>query len=107
KKQIERYVYPIGTNGVLKEVEARKLIREVRKMKITELNVILELHYVSCCLEIIRDFGYWDDNYYVAIDKMFYDAVNGIYELGLEEKYEQQLNLISEQGAEYGLELYP
>ena len=56
KKQIEKYIYPNGRNMNLREIEARKIIRTVRKMKITELNIELELHYVSCCMEIIEDF---------------------------------------------------
>ena len=43
KKQIEKYIYPNRRNMDLRETEARKIIRTVRKMKITELNVELEL----------------------------------------------------------------
>lgn len=106
KKEIEKYVYPSGVNIILREAEARKLIRTVRKMKITELNIELELYYVKCCLEIIRDFGYADDNYYVNLEKIFNSAVEGINEIGAEEKYKQQLSSLSQQGEEYGLELY-
>ncbi len=106
KKEIERYVYPSGTNMVLRDSEARKLIRTIRKMKITELNIELELHYINCCLEIIRDFGYWDENYYIAIERMYYAAVDGIREMGIEEKYEEQLDLISTEASEFGIELY-
>ncbi|HCE55236.1 MAG: DUF6155 family protein [Lutibacter sp.] len=105
KKEIERYIYPSGSNMVLRESEARKLIRTIRKMKITELNIELELHYVICCMEIIQDFGYSDDNYYIAIEKMFYSATNGIAELGIIERYEKQLDSISFKASEFGLEL--
>jgi len=107
KKEIERYVYPRGTNMVLRDSEARKLIRNIRKMKIVELNIELELHYVICCLEVINDFGYWDENYYIAIEKMYYSAVNGIRELGIEEKFEELLTKISYDASEFGIELYP
>ena len=106
KKQIERYIYPSGNNLVLKEVEARKLIRTVRKFNIMELNIELELHYISCCFDIITDFGYWDENYYLSIDKMYNSAVAGIVELGLEDKYAEQLRDLSSRGSEFGLELY-
>ena len=43
KKEIEKYIYPSGRDMILREKEARKLIRTVRKMKITEMNVDLEL----------------------------------------------------------------
>lgn len=105
KKEIERYIYPNGRNMDLRETEARKIIRTVRKMNITELNIELELHYVSCCLEIIQDFGYWDENYYIALEKMFDNAVNGIYKLGIEEKYKKQIKILSYKASEYGIEL--
>ena len=105
KKEIERYIYPNGRNMELRETEARKLIRTVQKMKITALNVELELHYVGCCLEVIEDFGYWDKGYYVALEKMFYNATNGIYELGMEEKYEEQINGMMHKAVEVGIEL--
>ena len=106
KRDIERYVYPSGKEMVLRESEARKIIRTVRKMKITELTVELELHYVGCCLEIIEDFGYSDENYYIAIEKMFYSALSGISQMGEEEKYEDRINDISHLASEYGIELY-
>ncbi len=106
KKEIEKYVYPSGNNLVLKESEARKLIRTVRKMKVIELNIELELHYIDCCLDVIRDFGYWDENYYLSVDKMYQSAVNGIAELGLNDEYSERLENISARASEFGLELY-
>jgi len=105
KNEIERYIYPNGRNMDLREVEARKIIRNVRKLKITELNIELELHYVKCCLEIIEDFGYWDENYYIALEKIFYNATSGISELGANEKYEEQIKTISHKASEFGIEL--
>ncbi|GBF22575.1 MULTISPECIES: DUF6155 family protein [Arenibacter] len=105
KKEIEKYIYPSGRNMQLRETEARKLIRTVQKMKITELNVELELHYVACCLEVIEDFGYWDEGYYIALEKMFYNAMDGIRELGMEEKYEERISGIACKASEFGLEL--
>ena len=105
KKEIEKYIYPNGRNMDLRETEARKIIRTVRKMKITELNVELELHYVSCCLEIIEDFGYWDENYYIALEKMFDNAINGIVELGMQDKYNEKVILLSSKASNYGIEL--
>ncbi|WP_346859522.1 hypothetical protein [uncultured Draconibacterium sp.] len=106
KKEIEKYVYPSGSNLVLKESEARKLIRTVRKMKVIELNIELELHYVNCCLDVITDFGYWDENYYLSVDKMYHSAVNGIAELGLIDEYSERLENLSVRASEFGLELY-
>lgn len=105
KKEIERYIYPNGRNMELRETEARKIIRSVRKMKITELNIELELHYVSCCLEIIEDFGYWEENYYIALGKIYDNAINGITELGMEDKYKDKIIFLSSKACEYGIEL--
>ena len=105
KKEVERYIYPNGRNMDLRETEARKIIRTVRKMNITELNVELELHYVSCCLEIIEDFGYWDEKYYMAMGKMFDNAINGINKMGIEEKYLERIKTLSNKASEFGIEL--
>ena len=104
KKEIERYVYPSGREMLLRESEARKIIRNVRKMKIVELNVELELYYVECCLEIIEDFGYFNESYYIAIEKMFNNALNGISQIGENEKYESRINDIYNTANEYGIE---
>jgi len=106
KKEIERYIYPAGNNLVLKEAEAKKLIRTVRKMKVIELNIELELHYVHCCLDVISDFGYWNDNYYLSIDSMFNSAIVGIEELGIEDEYSERVAHLSSRANEFGLELY-
>lgn len=106
KKEIERYVYPKGREMVLRESEARKIIRTVRKMKITELNVELELYYIECCLEIIEGFGYFDEKYYMAIENMFESATRGISEMGDEGKYETRINSISGIASACGMELY-
>ena len=105
KKEIERYIYPNGPDMQLRDTEARKIIRTVQKMKITELNVELELHYVLCCLEVIESFGYWDDAYYLALEKIFYNATSGIEKLSLHEKYEERIIGIIEKANRYGLEL--
>ncbi len=104
KKEIERYVYPSGREMILRESEARKIIRNVRKMKIVELNVELELYYVECCLEIIEDFGYFNESYYIAIQKMFNNALDGISQIGENEKYESRINDIYNTANEYGIE---
>jgi len=106
KKEIEKYIYPSGRDLVFKDAEARKLIRSVQKMKIINLNIELELHYVKCCLDFISDYGYWDENYYIAIEKMFNSAVNGISEIGYQKEYEDQLSSLSTSASEHGLELF-
>lgn len=62
QKEIERLVYPKGNNFNTKEVEARKLIRNVRKMKTNELSIAIELLYVNCCIKIVENFDFWDEN---------------------------------------------
>ncbi len=105
KKEIEKYIYPTGRDMNLREGEARKIIRAVGKMKIAELNIELELHYVACCLDIIENFGYWNENYYIALEKMFFSAINTIYKLEMEEKYETQIMAIANKASKYGIEL--
>ena len=105
KKEIEKYIYPNGRNMDLRETEARKIIRTVRKMNITELNIELELHYVSCCLEIIEDFGYWNENYYISMGRMFDNAIIGIDKMGIEEKYLERIKTLSHKASEFGIEL--
>ncbi len=105
KREIERYIYPKGTNMDLRETEARKIIRAVRKMNITELNIELELHYVSCCLVIVEDFGYYDKNYYMSMEKMFNNAISGINKLGIEGKYLDRIKTLSHKSRKFGIEL--
>ncbi len=105
KKEITNYVCPSGIAMIDRDADARKLIRKVRKMKLLVLNIELELHYVECCLKFIRQFGYWDENYYIVIEKMFASAVKGIKELGEFDKYLQKLSCLSKIASEYGIEL--
>ncbi len=104
EKEIENYIYPSGANMIMREAEARKLIRVIRKLKITELTIQLELHYVKCCIEVIKDLGYWDENYYMAIDRMFYSATDKITHNGLEDKYKPELSFLISESYEYGLD---
>ncbi len=104
KLEIEKYVLPHGRGMVLQEKEARKLIRTIRKMKIAELSITLELHYVACCLEVIEDFGYWDEPYYNAVANMFYSATKGIIENGLERKFDKLITTLISKSYEYGLD---
>ncbi len=65
----------------------------------------MELHYVSCCIDVIVDFGYCDEDYYISIENMFAAAVKGIQSLGLLAKYRKELVHLSRLGQEYGMEL--
>ncbi|MCF6280578.1 MAG: DUF6155 family protein [Flavobacteriaceae bacterium] len=104
KFEIEDYVYPHGREMLLREKEARKLISTIRKMKVPELTVALELHYVYCCLDIIEDFEYWDEPYYNAVAKMFYSATKGVIENGLERKFEKLIDNLVSKSYEFGLD---
>ena len=105
KSEIEKYIYPKGSSLDMHEAEARKIIRTVRKMNITELNIELELHYVSCCLVVVEDFGYFDANYYTSMEKMFDNAISGIDKIGVKEKYLDRIKTLSHKATEYGIEL--
>ena len=104
KKEIERYVYPSSYSATFKEMEARKLIRSIRKMKIPELTIALELHYVGCCLTVIEDFGYYDEPYYNAIDRMFYSATKSIHENGLKTKFKKTIDDLVSRSYDFGLD---
>lgn len=103
KKEIERLVYSRGINFNSKEVEARKLIRTIRKMKIDEVTIASELHYVKCCLDVVEKYGFWEENYYVAIEKIFDSAEKKILTNGWEDNYKIQLNQIIKKANEYGM----
>ena len=104
QREIEVLVYPLSHNATFKDAEARKLIKTIRKMKIAELTVALELHYVDCCLGVIEDFGYWDESYYAAVDRMFYSATKGITENSLEAKYDKLIADLVSRSYEFGLD---
>lgn len=106
RKQIEKYVFPYGRDMVLREKEARKLIRSVRKMKIHELNIELALHYVDCCLEVIESFGYYDDNYYIALQNMLQQAIKDLQEIENYKNYIKYIDKLSERASIYGIEIH-
>ena len=105
QREIEILVYPLSHNATSKDAEARKLIKTIRKMKIAELTVALELHYVDCCLGVIEDLGYWDKPYYVAVDRMFYSATKGVTENNLEVKYDKLIADLVSRSYEFGLDV--
>jgi len=104
KIEIEKYVYPHGREMLLREKEAQKLIRTIRKMKIPELSISLELHYVHCCIEVIEDFGYFDETYYASVDRMFYSATKSITENSLEAKYDKLIANLVSKSYKFGLD---
>ena len=75
-------------------------------MNITELNIELELHYVSCCLEIVEDYGYCNDNNYMSMERMSDNAESGINKTGFEEKYLDRIKTLPHKAREFGIELY-
>jgi len=104
QREIEILVYPLSHNATFKDAEARKLINTIRKMKIAELTIALELHYVDCALGVIEDLGYWDEHYYSAVDRMFYSATKGITESRLEAKYDKLIADLVSRSHEFGLD---
>jgi hypothetical protein len=86
-----------------RDVSARKLIRDVRKMGIDELSIELELFYAECAYVNMEEWGYWEAySYSDAMQKMFYDAVEKIEKNGWQEKYNVRLNSLREKGRQYG-----
>jgi hypothetical protein len=102
KNQIRRDL-KVKFDGSPRDVSARKLIRDVRKMGIDELSVELELFYAECAYVNMEEWGYWETySYSNAMQKMFYDAREKIEKNGWQEKYNGRLNALREKGRQYG-----
>ena len=102
KSQISRDL-KVKFDSSPRDVSARKLIRDVRKMGIDELSVELELFYAECAYVNMEEWGYWEAySYSDAMQKMFYDALEKIEKNGWQEKYNDRLNVLREKGGRYG-----
>jgi hypothetical protein len=102
KNQISRDL-KVKFDGSPRDVSARKLIRDVRKMGIDELSVELELFYAECAYVNMEEWGYWEAySYSDAMQKMFYDALEKIEKNGWLEKYNNRLTVLREKGGQYG-----
>ena len=102
KKQISRDL-KIKYEGSARDVSARKLIREVRKMNIDELSVELELFYAECAWENIVECGYWEVySYSDAMEKMYSAAIEKIEKNGWQEKFSLRINALRKKGRDYG-----
>ena len=89
--------------GSPRDVSARKLIREVRKMGIDELSVELELFYAECAYANMEEWGYWEAySYSDAMQKMFYDALEKIEKNSWQDKYGSRINALKKKGGRYG-----
>ena len=102
KSQISRDL-KVKFDGSPRDVSARKLIRDVRKMGIDELSIELELFYAECAYANMEEWGYWEAySYSDAMQKMFYDAIEKIEKNGWQEKYNGRLNVLRKNGGQYG-----
>ena len=102
KSQISRDL-KVKFDGSPRDVSARKLIRDVRKMGIDELSVELELFYAECAYLNMEEWGYWEAySYSDAMQKMFYDAIEKIEKNGWQEKYNSRLDVLRKKGEQYG-----
>ena len=102
KSQISRDL-KVKFDSSPRDVSARKLIRDVRKMGIDELSVELELFYAECAYVNMEEWGYWEVySYSDAMQKMFYDAIEKIEKNGWQEKYSDRLNVLRGKGGQYG-----
>ena len=102
KSQISRDL-KVKFDSSPRDVSARKLIRDVRKMGIDELSVELELFYAECAYVNMEEWGYWEAySYSDAMQKMFYDAIEKIEKNGWQEKYSDRLNVLRGKGGQCG-----
>ncbi len=106
KKQIKRYCKP-NFDFHIKDTEARKLIREVRKMEIDELTVQLELYYCACCIEVIDKYGLGiSAAFATALEDMFSSAIKTIKKNDWKANFINELNKLRKVGNEYGFFYY-
>ena len=102
KNQISRDL-KVKFGSTPRDVSARKLIRDVRKMGIDELSAELELFYAECAYANMEEWGYWEAySYSDAMQKMFYDAIEKIEKNGWQEKYNGRLDALRKKGRKNG-----
>lgn len=106
KKQIKRYCTP-NFDFHIKDTEARKLIREIRKMEIDELTVKLELYYCACCIDVIDKYGSDISSAFCnALEDMFQSAMKTIRKNVWKETYADELSKFRGIGNNYGFFYY-
>lgn len=107
-KKIERLMTPYPSSGRLGDKGARDLVRKVRKLKVPQLTIDVELFYVECAIELIASYGMSDAYFYDSTANIFYSAVNAIADLPERNKYKVRVERIFNEASEHYLEFeYP
>ncbi len=105
KKQIDGYIFPIDFQTPTKEEEALRLIERIRKKEISpKFTIECELHYIDSCKHFILEYGYFDEEYYIAMDEMFESACKKIKKHHLIEFYQDRIKKLTAFGNEYGFQ---
>jgi hypothetical protein len=105
KKQFNEYLLPDILENNTKEEEAFKLLERIRKKDISfQFTIDCELSFVEYCKEFILTYGYFDEDYYIAMDEIFESACLKIKAENLIEEYRSAIKKLIEFGNEYGFE---
>lgn len=104
EKKIERLIFP-NSKGAMRDVEARQLIREARKLNIPELDLALDIYYMECSLHLIRSYGYYDESFINTIYTSFKRALKGVEQIGRRKSDIQRIEAIIDFAGELDIEL--
>jgi hypothetical protein len=67
--------------------------------------VDIKWFYVKCSIDVIEPYEYWEERFYIALEKVFYSALDGIEELIAEKKYQVTLKGFTRRASECGMQL--
>lgn len=105
KKQISQYLYPdVLDNKFPDEIRAEKLIQKISIKDFSpKFTIECKLHFIKKGTEFIKEYGYFDEGYYIKLDEIFESVCIDIKKHSLIENYQSNLNCFIHFGNEYGL----
>ena len=105
QKQFREYLLPDILQTNTRELEAFKLLERIRKKNISpQFTIDCELLFITFCKEFILTYGYFDEDYYTAMDEIFESSCIKIKENSLYEDYRDKVEKLITFGNEYGFE---
>jgi hypothetical protein len=105
QKQFQEYLLPDVLEMNPRELEALKLLEQIRKKDISpQFTIDCEFHFIECCKEFILTYGYFDEDYYITMDEVFESACVKIKTENLIEDYRDMVEKLIAFGNEYGFE---
>lgn len=106
KKQLSEYLCPeIMDDKFPDEVRAEKLIQKISIKDFSpKFTIECKLHFINKGTEFIKEYGYFDEGYYIKLDEIFESVCIDIKKHSLIENYQSNLNYFIHFGNEYGLD---